>query len=113
VKKYFKHIAVLLALIFSYPIVYQSVHAQNHAHSIMGCEHTHSHDNHSTYQLSQTPDNENCPICEYEFAISDLPIVAQETIKLPNHSDQHAFEITNPCISKNYRQTSPRAPPKS
>lgn len=76
------HIALLLVMVFVFPIVIQPWHVMNHhseyffsdeaEHHHHCCAHEIHFENESLpQQLDQSV--ENCPVCEYEFATFSLP----------------------------------------
>lgn len=71
-----------MAVIFSFPLVYQSIHRVEHI--VLGqhcCAHHHepvcaiSHSDHDEedHDFVLTVQNEHCPVCEYEHTAYSLP----------------------------------------
>ncbi|MBU2552849.1 MAG: hypothetical protein KKF98_00220 [Bacteroidetes bacterium] len=59
-------ISILLSLLFSFPLLYQSLHYFEHLHQD-------KHDHHPCDQTHLSQSSELCAVCDYELAISDTP----------------------------------------
>ena len=72
------YIAIILIGIFIFPIAFQPVHVVLHQSPGSGCENQCCHieatvSNGQAEMSIETPDDGHCPICEYQFAVKDLP----------------------------------------
>jgi hypothetical protein len=111
-----KNIAILLFWIFTFPIVFQSVHIvwhHSHAHAdnhILCNEHTTAQAFHYKYSIDSQNDNP-CSICDYHFSINDIPKTSIIRSVLPliqgifNELEIHFL------FQEIFSLKSPRAPP--
>jgi hypothetical protein len=117
-KAWKRHMVVLAAWIFLFPVLYQPVHIiQHHSpeRSDHSCDHHHHHHHKETaddaIRITQTEND--CLICEYEFVIKDLP----GSYELVNAPIQYYEVKTAPAVSSEegrfFSQINPRAPPQS
>ena len=111
-----KYIAVLLVGIFIIPIGYQAIHVTWHHSADHGCEH-HCHSAVETGKpsvsglLLGSQNEEDCPVCVYQFAIVDLPEEPLYcTFTSVIESTLNDLEI-HPAFSQVQSTRSPRAPP--
>lgn len=77
--KFNKHTATLLLGLFLFPIIFQSIHiAWHHSQSVADNHHIKNSTNSQGSQsnaISVLTENDQCPICEYEFSIHNLPAI--------------------------------------
>ncbi len=111
-----QYIVVLLLGIFLFPIAYKALHTLQHqsmaklcsSHSCCASQSPQSSDD-TTRLLEHT--EEHCPICDYHFAINDLP----PAVKVEAHSPR--FECLSLQVDlrtpeqQTLRSKSSRAPP--
>jgi hypothetical protein len=113
--KFRKHIAIILIGIFIFPVAFQSVHiVRHHGHEHSACLHICKI--HSEYQGSyiQTPEKDkHCPICEYKFAINNLPSVSVYEANIPIIKLALDETIIGHPYLEVIESKSPRAPPLS
>lgn len=117
-----KHTALFFLLVFTVPVIYQTVHIlQHHAnHDIHhACENHHEEqektsnipeDTNTLYFIS-TSNEKQCVICEYTFTINQIPVIYQLAA-----STSHSIEIKSNYKNVNHSwfelsAISPRAPP--
>lgn len=111
-----KHIALLLFVVFLFPIVFQPVHiVWHHAHGYQ-CGHHHLHENVSGKDLQAHAENVTekehvCAICEFHFAINDLPGHSFVCSVMPAKSRIFNVLVTQHLYRQFFSFKSPRAPP--
>lgn len=85
--KFNKHIATLLLGLFISPIIFQSVHiVWHHSHSVADNHHINNINDNQRLQgeaISVLTEDNHCPVCEYEFAIHNLPAIFVFEANLP------------------------------
>jgi len=116
----FRHItAVVLALLFLYPLVYQSIHVFEHTNETDCCDQCHIHHDApeaeipgtNTYTLGE--EETQCPICSFHYAVLQL----DEPGAISFHPEAFS-EIICPChqspfvVFQGYSR-SLRAPPST
>lgn len=122
-----RHIAVLAAGIFLFPVLYQPVHIiqhHSHEHNDHSCEHKHDHEGHSCehhhkkseYISGETQFSQSysdCLVCEYTFVVQDIP-VQNDLVNAPvHHIELELFPTTSSDRILSFSQVNPRAPPHS
>ena len=111
-----KHIAVLLYVIFIFPIAYQPFHIVWHhshdSHAHHDCCHADEEKEISSIGINVSSDgNKHCPVCEYHFPINDLPKVSLfRSVGLSIERYLCEIEIRLP-LKQVVSNKSPRAPP--
>ena len=103
--------AILLLLVFTIPVVYQSSHVLlYHSDDAQCCT---LGKNEARYYFDNGELNQHCVIAEYTFTHKDLP--ADQPIVSANLSDKETFNFyTHPGYQTfKLNQKSPRAPPVS
>lgn len=108
-----KYIGVLFILLYSFPVVYQAVHIIKHqthgAH-----EHSHCSNHHpktTFYVEANDIDEEDCPICDYQFTLFDEGDRIVSEKYFPTYYTLE-FPFAYPKVSTRYKnQNSSRAPP--
>lgn len=106
-----QYIAISLLLIFVIAIGYQSVHIFLH-HSQK--EHVCSQGTCCAGNMQGNPviqKNEHCPICEYEFTITNLPVEFNITFVESCLNELITAKIQHIFLYDVIFHTSPRAPP--
>jgi hypothetical protein len=99
-----KHIAIVLWAVFTFPLVYQSLHYFEHhlnAHNIPDtCTESHFVSTH-----------ESCAVCDYEMALGDQPLVYHSGIEVVSFAISNFVWNVNCCSLQPVFYTSLRAPP--
>ncbi len=106
-----KYIGIPLLLIFIIPIVYQPLHNVRH-HSQK--EHDCSQGICRAVKKTGAPvvqKNEHCPICEYEFTTTNLPVEFKVPFVESHFSELIAAKIQDKFLCDVIFHASPRAPP--
>ena len=110
-----QHIALVLLVIFTFPIAYQPYHMVMHHSADTECHHhcCHAEPARTSGILLEpySAEDENCPICDYHFPVNDLPKLSLfstvERLLLTSISDSEIEQIRQQIISTK----SPRGPP--
>ena len=104
-----QYIAYLLLLAFLLPLTLQSIHVLRHQKQKHHCctqEYHHHHTKNDT-----NVKGENCPLCDYEFAIPDLPQTSVYRTKIPVITYTFSSIITTQKHTHFLQHQSSRAPP--
>jgi len=110
---------IVLGLIFSFSILFQSVHAFKHHiiahHHEVSCCSTHYHDNETAENHQQTIDEtlELCPICKYQIVSFPTPQHVQVVAKFQFIDTRNYFQYSHPFTHGISQFTSLRGPPQS
>mgnify|MGYP001186355274 CR=1 FL=1 len=111
--------AIVLGLIFAFPILFQSVHAFKHHilahHHEVSCCSIHHHETETTENHQQAIDEtlELCPICEYQIVSFPTPQPVQVVAKFQFIDTRNYFHYSQPFAHDVSQITSLRGPPQS
>lgn len=113
-----KYISIGLIGIFLFPIMYQSVHViQHHENKInecsgtCSCSHEKADTDTDVLFKSLSENVENCPVCEYEFAVNDIPQSLIYEILSPLTNGQYLINYIDLKTQRGFTHKSPRGPP--
>ena len=111
-----KYIAFLLFGIFFFSITFQSIHiVWHHSHGYK-CEHHLCHSELSDKDSQRksesiSEEEKNCPICEYQFSINDLPKTSFFGSVTPVFTKINNELAAHQQYNKVFLEKTPRAPP--
>lgn len=107
-----KHIAFLLLIVFCFPLMYQEIHELEHAidHTTHACE-IHCDDQQDGIHIEQARENEDCPVCDYEFVTFHSRIISIFEILVNLDFEKIFSETSSLKLSTIQFYFSLRAPP--
>ena len=97
-----KHLfSVILACLFLYPVIYQSIHVFEHAHDMDCCSHCHGlqieksvqETAHATYESASEKEDE-CPVCTFHYA--KLQVKSSSGFFFTDDAHPHIFALSYP-----------------
>lgn len=117
------HIATLFILVFTLPMVYQSVHITLF-HGVISCERqcehgSLGHDHHSNshnegregFQLLAKTKDHSCTICDYRVNVNQAPEICLNALPCSRPFSSITQKAVNKPHIFNISQSIPRAPP--
>jgi hypothetical protein len=116
VKTLKSHIALLLLGIFTFPIVFQPFHLLQHQSTGACFEHL-CCQTEAAVKVTlpgihfESQDKEECPVCEYDFAVKDLPGSSLFRTFTPVTHRSLKKPVNDLAFPQVYSTKTPRAPP--